>query len=79
MGYNMFVQMDGTAYGGLACSVSSKNVPFELEPQAEMSTYGEALVCLGCWALLSTLCATTKIGWERRTDLQDIVKNNTTF
>ena len=41
MRYNMFVQQDGTAYGALVCSVSNKNVTFELEHQAEMSTYGE--------------------------------------
>jgi hypothetical protein len=42
MRYNMFVQQNGTAYGALVCSVCNKNVIFELEHHAEMSTYGEA-------------------------------------
>ena len=41
MRYNMFMQRDGAAYGALVCSVCNKNVAFELEHQAEMSTYGE--------------------------------------
>jgi hypothetical protein len=41
MRYNMFVQQNGTAYGALVCSVCNKNVTFELEHHAEMSTYGE--------------------------------------
>jgi hypothetical protein len=41
MRFNMFVQGDGAAYGALVCSVCNKNVTFELEHQAELSTYGE--------------------------------------
>ncbi len=41
MRYNMFVQRDGTAYGALVCLVCNKNVTFELEHQAEISSYGE--------------------------------------
>jgi len=41
MRYNMFVQQNGTAYGALVCPVCNKNVTFELEHQAELSTYGE--------------------------------------
>jgi hypothetical protein len=41
MRYNMFVQQSGTAYGALVCPVCNKNVTFELEHQAELSTYGE--------------------------------------
>jgi hypothetical protein len=41
MRFNMFMQQNGTAYGALVCSVCNKNVTFELEHQAEMSTYGE--------------------------------------
>jgi hypothetical protein len=41
MRFNMFVQRDGAAYGALVCSVCNKNVTFELEHQAELSTYGE--------------------------------------
>jgi hypothetical protein len=41
MRYNVFVQQGGTAYGALVCSVCNKNVTFELEPQADVSNYGE--------------------------------------
>ena len=41
MRYNMFVQRDGTSYGALVCAVCNKNVSFELEPQADMSKYGQ--------------------------------------
>jgi hypothetical protein len=41
MRYNMFVQQSGTAYGALVCAVCNKNVAFELEHQAEMTSYGE--------------------------------------
>lgn len=41
MRYNMFVQRDGAAYGALVCSVCNKNVTFELESQADMSSFGE--------------------------------------
>ena len=41
MRFNMFVQQGGTAYGVLVCSVCNKNVTFELEHQADVSTYGE--------------------------------------
>jgi hypothetical protein len=41
MRFNMFAQQGGTAYGVLFCSVCNKNVTFELEHQADISTYGE--------------------------------------
>ena len=41
MRYNMFIQQGGAAYGALVCSVCNKNVTFELEPQADLSVYGE--------------------------------------
>jgi hypothetical protein len=41
MRYNMFIQQGGAAYGALVCSVCNKNVAFELEPQADLSVYGE--------------------------------------
>jgi hypothetical protein len=41
MRFNIFAQKSGTAYGSLVCTVCNKNVTFELEHQAETSTYGE--------------------------------------
>ena len=41
MRFNMFAQQGGTAYGVLFCSVCNKTVTFELEHQADISTYGE--------------------------------------
>ena len=41
MRYNVFMQQGGTGYGVLVCSVCNKNVTFELEHQADVSTYGE--------------------------------------
>jgi hypothetical protein len=41
MRYNIFMQQGGTAYGALVCSICSKNVTFELEQQADLSSYGE--------------------------------------
>jgi hypothetical protein len=41
MRYNMFMQQGGAAYGALVCSVCNKNVTLELEPQADLSAYGE--------------------------------------
>jgi hypothetical protein len=41
MRYNIFVQQGGTAYGALVCSVCNKNVMFELEHQADLTSYGE--------------------------------------
>jgi len=41
MRFNMFAQQGGAAYGVLLCSVCNKNVTFELEHQADVSTYGE--------------------------------------
>jgi hypothetical protein len=41
MRFNMFMQQDGAAYGALVCSVCNKNVAFELEPQADLSAFGE--------------------------------------
>jgi hypothetical protein len=40
MRFNMFAPQGGAAYGSLVCSVCNKNVTFELEPQADLSTYG---------------------------------------
>jgi hypothetical protein len=41
MRFNMFAPQGGAAYGALVCSVCNKNVTFELEPQAGLTTYGE--------------------------------------
>jgi hypothetical protein len=41
MRFNMFAPQGGAAYGALVCSVCNKNVTFELEPQADLSMYGE--------------------------------------
>jgi hypothetical protein len=41
MRFNMFAEQAGAAYGVLVCSVCNKNVTFELEHQADVSTYGE--------------------------------------
>ena len=41
MRYNIFVQKDGVAYGSLVCTVCNKSVSFELEHQADLSTYGD--------------------------------------
>jgi len=41
MRYNVLLQKNGTAYGSLVCAVCNKNVTFELEQQADLSTYGE--------------------------------------
>ncbi len=41
MRFNMFAKQGGAAYGVLLCSVCNKNVTFELEHQADVSTYGE--------------------------------------
>src|ERR1700732_795890 len=41
MRYNIFVQQGGTAYGALVCSVCNKNVTFELEHQADLTSYGQ--------------------------------------
>jgi hypothetical protein len=41
MRFNMFVQQDGSAYGALVCSVCNKNVAFELEHQADLSSFGD--------------------------------------
>ena len=41
MRYNMFTKQGGSAYGVLFCSVCNKNVTFELEPQTDLSAYGE--------------------------------------
>jgi hypothetical protein len=41
MRFNMFAPQGGAAYGSLVCSVCNKNVTFELEPQADLSMYGE--------------------------------------
>jgi hypothetical protein len=41
MRFNIFAQQGGAAYGVLVCSVCNKNVTFELEHQADVSTYGE--------------------------------------
>jgi len=42
MRFNMFAPQGGAAYGALVCSVCNKNVTFELEPQAGLTTYGES-------------------------------------
>lgn len=50
MRFNMFLQKDSTAYGALVCTVCNKNVTFELEHSADLSTYGDgarALSMLG--------------------------------
>lgn len=41
MRYNMFTQKDGSAYGALVCTVCNKNVTFELEHRADLSSYGD--------------------------------------
>jgi hypothetical protein len=41
MRFNIFVQKNGTAYGSLVCTVCNKSVSYELEHQADLSTYGE--------------------------------------
>jgi hypothetical protein len=41
MRFNMFAPEGGAAYGVLVCSVCDKNITFELEPQADLTTYGE--------------------------------------
>jgi hypothetical protein len=41
MRFNMFAPQGGAAYGALVCSVCNKNVTFELEPQGDLSMYGE--------------------------------------
>ncbi len=41
MRFNMFVQPGGLAYAALVCPVCSKNVTFELEHRADVSSYGE--------------------------------------
>lgn len=41
MRFNMFAPQGGSAYGSLVCSVCNKNVTFELEPQANLTMYGE--------------------------------------
>jgi hypothetical protein len=40
MRFHMFAPQGGHAYGSLVCSVCNKNVTFELEPQADLSTHG---------------------------------------
>ena len=50
MRYNVFMQKNGTAYGSLVCTVCNKNVSFELEHHADLSTYGDgarAITILG--------------------------------
>jgi hypothetical protein len=42
MRFNMFAPQGGAAYGVLVCSVCDKNITFELEPQGDLSMYGEA-------------------------------------
>ena len=41
MRFNIFGPKDGPGYGALVCSVCNKTVTFELEPQADLSKYGE--------------------------------------
>ena len=41
MRYNIFAPQGDAGYGLLVCSVCNKNVTFEMEQQAELSTYGE--------------------------------------
>jgi hypothetical protein len=41
MRFNMFAPQGSHAYGSLVCSVCNKNVTFELEPQADLTTHGQ--------------------------------------
>ena len=50
MRYNLFIQKDGMAYGSLVCTVCNKNVTFELEHLADLSTYGEGVRVLSMLA-----------------------------
>jgi hypothetical protein len=41
MRFNLFIQKNGTPYGSLVCTQCNKSVSFELEHQADLSSYGD--------------------------------------
>lgn len=41
MRFNVFGSKGGPGYGALVCSVCNKTVTFDLEPQADLSKYGD--------------------------------------